>query len=88
RYWLIFEAKKPMKDDKLWLIRVLAIDIVQWKSVKILFISTLVFHLVILMIQICFHFWVLDFDDFIKFAPILFSMSYVNVRADYKHPFN
>jgi hypothetical protein len=70
-------------DDSLWLIRLLSVDTLKSKFTKILLTSTLIFHLILWIIQIFFHFCIFDVDDFIKFGPEMFAMFYVSLIIIY-----
>jgi hypothetical protein len=70
-------------DDSLWLVSLLAVDSLKLKFTKILLRSTLIFHLILWVIQIFFQFCIFDIDDFIKFGPEFFAMFYVSLIIYY-----
>ncbi|CAH1378843.1 unnamed protein product, partial [Tenebrio molitor] len=77
---MLLTTNSLFEDDSLWLVSLLAVDSLKLKFTKILLRSTLIFHLILWVIQIFFQFCIFDFDDFIKFGPEFFAMFYVMVN--------
>jgi hypothetical protein len=81
----LFTSKKfvQLLGDSLWLVSLLTVDILKLQFTKILLRSILIIHLILCVIQIFFHFCILDIDDFIKFGPVFFATFYVSLIVYY-----
>ncbi|XP_068897267.1 uncharacterized protein [Tenebrio molitor] len=80
---MIFFTKKPLKDDSLRIVRILSIDILKLRFVRILLKATLIFQAAMTLIQIYFFCCVLTLMDFVKYSPMFFGMFYVIMENNF-----
>ncbi|CAH1378626.1 unnamed protein product, partial [Tenebrio molitor] len=71
-----YSTKQPFEDDPIWLIRFFAFDIANLKFTRVMFLMTLILHLVVTLIEIYFSFFVLNLRDNILYGPFFFGMFY------------
>jgi hypothetical protein len=72
------QADAPcISDDSLWIIRIMAIDILKLKFTKILLSVTLIFQFVLTAIEFYFFVCIFSFTDIVKYSPLFFGMIYV-----------
>jgi hypothetical protein len=69
-----------ISDDTLPLIRLLTFDVVNLKFARVIFLMTLILHLVVTLIEIYFSFFVLNLRDNILYGPFFSGMFYVMIR--------
>jgi hypothetical protein len=60
-----------ISDDSLWIIRIMAVDVLKLRLTKILLSFTLIFHCIF------------SFTDIVKYSPIFFGMIYVILHRDF-----
>ncbi|XP_044262283.1 uncharacterized protein LOC123009825 [Tribolium madens] len=65
--------------DPLWIVRLLAVDILNKPFTRFLMTIVLLFHIAVLLIQIYFICFIQTFDDFIKYSAVFFAMFYINL---------
>ncbi|CAH1378823.1 unnamed protein product [Tenebrio molitor] len=73
---MIFFTKKPLKDDSLRIVRILSIDILKLRFVRIILVATLILQMAMTLIQIYFFCCVLTLMDFVKYSSMFFGMFY------------
>jgi hypothetical protein len=67
---------KHVSEDSLRIVRILSIDILKLRLVRIVLIATLIFQMAMTLIQIYFC-CVLTLMDFVKYSLMFFGMFYV-----------
>jgi hypothetical protein len=72
-----------ISDDSLWIIRIMAIDILKLKFTKILLSVTLIFQFVLTAIEFYFFVCIFSFTDIVKYSPLFFGMIYVILYHHY-----
>jgi hypothetical protein len=68
---------KHVSEDSLRIVRILSIDILKLRLVRIVLIATLIFQMAMTLIQIYFFCCVLTLMDFVKYSLMFFGMFYV-----------
>ncbi|XP_064211080.1 uncharacterized protein LOC103314365 [Tribolium castaneum] len=74
-----FSEPAPFHADALWIVRLLAVDILNKPFVRFLMFTVLLFHVTVLLIQIYFICFVQTFGEFVKYSAIFCAMFYVNL---------
>jgi hypothetical protein len=67
---------KHVSEDSLRIVRILSIDILKLRLVRIVLIATLIFQMAMTLIQIYFFCCVLSLLDFVKYSTVFFGMFY------------